>query len=95
MVRVDKKAFMRVQWPKTEPRHLPQKFQVPIKQLDGLEQCELGVWLRQRNAFGNAQSLDGLQRLRQLDEDRSTSCSTDFTAGGRSRPSSAGGEDDQ
>ena len=23
MVRVDKKAFMRVQWPKAEPGHLP------------------------------------------------------------------------
>ena len=40
---------MRVQWPKAEPGHLPQKCQVPIKQLDqdGLEQCELGVLLKE------------------------------------------------
>ena len=54
MVLVDKKAFMRVQWPKAEPGHLPQTCQVPIKQLDGLEQCELGVL----PAFGNAQLLE-------------------------------------
>ena len=47
MVRVDKKAFMRVQWPKAEPGHLPQTCQVSIKQLDGLEQCELGVLLKE------------------------------------------------
>ena len=49
---------MRVQWHKAEPGHLPQKCQVPIKQLDGLEQCELGVSLKETNQFGNAQSLE-------------------------------------
>ena len=39
---------MRVQWPtEAEPGHLPQTCQVPIKQLDGLEQCELGVLLKE------------------------------------------------
>ena len=30
MVRVDKKAFMRVQWPKAEPGHLPRHASYPL-----------------------------------------------------------------
>ena len=46
-----------MQWPKAEPGHLPQTCQVPIKQLDRLEQCAARCFA-QRNAFGNTQLLE-------------------------------------